>query len=290
MMAMPRVFIFLLGVICIISCTPRSKAGQKTAIKPMNLVVLLDLSDRLTTPEQVQRDTQLLHHIYRLFENRAKRQFYIQCKDRLQVLVMPQKSLPAGSIEGIESRLRILMPEVPLKERASFLKKNEVSFFNAIDSLYIAATGKRNASEYSGSDTWKFFDQYLRNYMVQDTGTINKVVVLTDGYLDFESLKDKKEKGCRYSYSGAIMRQARNNKNNYRLLFDSCGLIPVVFNQTNISVLAAEISPKLSFENEAVILETMWQSWIRDMHIGTSQVIRKSDLPEVKSILSRFIL
>jgi hypothetical protein len=288
MMHMPRVLAFLLGIIFIGSCTQHSKTEQKTAIKPMNLVVLLDLSDRLTTPEQVQRDTQLLHHIYRLFENRARRQFFIQSKDRLQVLVAPQKTLPAN-IENFESRLRILMPEVPLKERASFLKKNERIFFDAIDSLY-AAAGKRTASEYSGSDIWKFFDQYLRNYMVHDTGTINKVVVLTDGYFDFESLKDKKQQGCRYSYSGAIMRQARNSKNNYRQLFDSCGLIPVVFNQPNISVLAAEISPKLSFETEAGILEALWLAWVKNMHIAPSQVIRKSDLPEVKSILSRFIL
>ena len=283
-----RLFLWLPGILVLWGCSSRKADEKANAVKPLNLLVLLDLSDRLLTPGQVTRDTQLLRHIYHGFENRVRRQFFINSKDRLQLLVAPQRSLP-GVIERIEGKLRIYMPEVPIKERASYLRKQEATFFQQVDSLYTRALGNRNASSFSGSDIWKFFDQYLRNYLVLDTGTNNQVIVLTDGYFDFESLKDKKQTGCRYSYSEAIMRQARTGKTVYQQLFDSCGLLPVALNRPNVSVLVAEISPKNAYEQEAQLLEALWQSWIKTMRIAPSVVVQKSELQEVKNKVTQLL-
>lgn len=279
-----RLLIFLLILSC--ACTPRKPAIKQEKNKPLNLVVVLDLSDRLTIPGQINRDTILLHHIYRVFEQQVRSQSYINSQDQLQVLVAPQKNQPA-SVEAIENKLRVSMRELPIKEKVSFLKKNEPVFVQYIDSLYTSASG-RPASSFSGADLWKFFDQYLKNYLVGDTGTRNTVVVLTDGYFDFESLKDKKQEGCRYSYSEKIMQQARDQNGDFEQLFKECGLLPVPLNRHNVKIIIAEMTPKVTYAREEELLSALWQNWINTMHVPLSIIIKKTELEEVKRQLSSF--
>ena len=281
-----RLFPVLLSGILLLGCS--QKTNKAPTQRPLNLLVLLDLSDRLTTPEQINRDTQLLHHIYRLFHNRVRQQLYINSTDRLQILLAPQRSLPVQT-ENMETRLRVYLPDVPMKERAAFLRTHEPLFFSRIDSLYHIATTGRKPEAYSGSDIWKFFDQHLNLYLRRDTNAVNKIIILTDGYFDFELLKDKKQKGCRYSYSELLMRQARTGTIPLQQLFDSCGLLPVTLNQPNISVMVTEISPKTAGAGETRILKTMWGSWLKAMHIGSYQLAEKSELNEVKEQISTFI-
>lgn len=288
--------LLLLLIILSGACTKRKPSAEQKKEKSLNLIVLLDLSDRLTIPGQVNRDTVLLHHLYNVFEQRVRQQLYINSRDQLQVLVAPQKTQPAN-IESIENRLRINMHELPVKERSSFLKKNRSSFFQQIDSLYHTAA-ERPASSFSGSDIWKFFDQYLRNYLSPDTNTVNEVIILTDGYFDFESLKDKKQEGCRYSYSEKLMQKGRalNVPETivpeiiYEKAFDSCGLIPVRINQKNVGIILAEITPRNSFDRELELLESLWKSWYSTMGIAYMNIVRKGDMQTVKSLLSEFIL
>lgn len=288
--------LLLLFVLLSCACTKRKPSAEQKKGKSLNLIVLLDLSDRLTIPGQVNRDTVLLRQAYHAFEQHVRRQFFINSHDQLHVLVAPQKNQPAN-IEIFENRLRISMQELPVKERASFLRKNEPLFFRQIDSLYHAASGKP-ASSFSGSDIWKFFDQYLRNYLAPDTNTINKIIVLTDGYFDFESLKDKKQEGCRYSYSEKLMQKGRalNIPETvvpeviYEKAFDSCGLIPVRINQKNVGIMLTEITPRNSFDKELELLESLWKSWYNTMGIAYMNIIRKGDMQTVKSLLSDFIL
>lgn len=287
--------LLLLFVFFSFACTSKKKSSGQKKEKAHNIIVLLDLSDRLTLPGQVNRDTLLLRQIYTAFEERVRKQMYINAQDQLQVLVAPQRSLPAHT-ETIENRLRINMQEVPVKERSGFLKKKRPVFFQQVDSLYHAAA-QRPASSFSGSDIWKFFDQYLRNYLVPDTNTENRIIVLTDGYFDFESLKDKKQQGCRYSYSEKLMQKGRVPVPGnmapelfFQQIFDSCGLIPVHINQGNTGILVAEMTARNSYEYELELLEAMWSGWYNTMGIGYISFVRKNDVETVKRKLSQFII
>ena len=62
--------------------------------KPDQFIVVLDLSDRITRPGQIETDKQLIEKIFAEFDKRAKSHLLMNSKDRFQVYIAPQKGLP----------------------------------------------------------------------------------------------------------------------------------------------------------------------------------------------------
>jgi hypothetical protein len=251
--------------------------------------VLLDLSDRIMDARQQQRDKDLLAAVFTRFEAMARERQYIYCQNRLQVLALPQKNNPP-QLEALEQRLRLDFSKIHIKDRSNYLKKNGAVYTTAVDSMYALAGLGRRSSDYAGSDTWQFFRQYLPHYLSTDTLVQNRVIVITDGYLDFENLEHKKQEGCRYSFSSALMQDARSRGDRWRTVFDNgCGLLPVIFNQPNTQIMLLEMQPRNSFMYEKELLNYMWTGWTRQMNIGAVQFIQQPALEDGEKAVAGFL-
>jgi len=160
---------------------PVPKEANQLRVKS-NFIVLLDLSDRIIVqPDQLERDKEIIHHIYDVFENVVRENLYIKSRDEMKVVIAPQKGsgLPA---ENFEDRLYVNMDNINLVYRKSKEKERRDEYLAYIDTLYSEALFSSNPKDYYGADIWKYFYEDLRYDYVSDTLTKNFLFILTDGY------------------------------------------------------------------------------------------------------------
>jgi len=160
---------------------PVPKETNQVRIKN-NFIVLLDLSDRIIVqPNQLERDKEIIHHIYGVFENIVRENLYIKSRDEIKVVIAPQKGsgLP---VEIFEDRLYVNMDNINLVYRKSKERERRAEYLANIDTLYKEAIFSTNPEDYYGADIWKYFYEDLKYDYVSDTLTKNFLFILTDGY------------------------------------------------------------------------------------------------------------
>jgi len=158
------------------------KPKGKTIKSKHNYIVLLDLSDRLIVQDkQAERDKEIIKELYKLYENRVRRNLYIKSRDEIKVVMAPQKGSHL-SREVFEDRLYINMENIKNVYRKPKEKQRRDTFFANIDSLYKKAVFSDNPKNYDGADIWKYFYEDLKIDYAKDTLTQNFLFILTDGY------------------------------------------------------------------------------------------------------------
>lgn len=158
------------------------KPKGKTIKEKHNYIVLLDLSDRLIVQEkQAERDKEIIKELYKLYENRVKRNLYIKSRDEIKVVMAPQKGSHL-SREVFEDRLYVNMENIKNVYRKPKERQRRDEFFANIDSLYKKAAFSDNPKNYDGADIWKYFYEDLKIDYAKDTLTQNFLFILTDGY------------------------------------------------------------------------------------------------------------
>ena len=158
------------------------KPKQKSVKVKHNYIVLLDLSDRLIVQEkQPERDMEIIKELYKLFENRVKRNLYIKSRDEIKVVMAPQKGSRLRR-EVYEDKLYVNMENIKNIYRKPKEKQRRDAFFANIDSLYKQAVFSKNPENYDGADIWKYFYEDLKIDYAKDSLTQNFLFILTDGY------------------------------------------------------------------------------------------------------------
>jgi hypothetical protein len=163
-------------------CTPPIPDDARQIRTKKNIIVLLDLSDRIIVqPNQLERDKEIIHHIYNIFEKNVKENLYIKSRDEIKVVIAPQKgaNLPT---EIFEDRLYINMDKIKMVYRKSKEEERRANYLANLDTLYREAIFSSDPEDYYGADIWKYFYEDLRYDYVSDTLTKNYLFILTDGY------------------------------------------------------------------------------------------------------------
>jgi hypothetical protein len=164
------------------SCNAPAPPKKSTLKVKHNYIVLLDLSDRLIVQEnQPARDIEIIQGIYRLFENRVKKNLYIKSRDEIKVVIAPQKGSGLKS-HIFEDRLYVNMENINNMLRHKEEAKREQMFYANLDTLYKKAVFSKNPSDFYGADIWKYFYEDLNVDYSKDTLTKNFLFILTDGY------------------------------------------------------------------------------------------------------------
>lgn len=232
--------------------------------KNENYIVLLDLSDRLLTIDQVNRDKRLIQDIFARFEGIVRQKFIINSTDCFKVVIAPQQG---GIItETYEDELYISMAEFNIQQKRKQLETFKTNLPKVLDKLYADATkGRKLSRDFKGTDIWKYFNDFLINDVVNMHQ--NKLFVLTDGYFDFESNRFVGQLGNRTTDS-RVMNKLRNDSDwEKKLRSVNEGLIPVKKNFGKLSVCLLEIKPKFQNLNEQDLLVAVWQKWLSEMKI-----------------------
>lgn len=265
-------------------------AVKNTVSEDYNISLLLDLSDRISleknpnpTMEYYQRDLGYIKSVSEAFTQHLKSKRIRQINDKMQLFFNPEPLDPA--INTIAQNLRIN------------IDKNNASkeLLNSINSNYASQTSKIYESaikdnKYVGSDIWSFFDSKVTDQCIENKYR-NILIVLTDGYMFYESTVIKEGNRTTYITPELIRKNGLNTKDWDKKFNDQdFGFIKINDDLSNLEVLVLGINPDKKNPYEEKVIRAYWTKWFTEMKISHFE-IKNADLPSnMEKIIKDFIL
>jgi hypothetical protein len=182
--------IYIILTLFLISC--KNDETVKTEPKPTNYAIIIDLSDRILIPEQLDKDFYLIEKCFEKFEQKARQNLVLISKDRFSVKIIPQKGSPLN-IDHFQDLLQLNLDEIPVKDKNKCLLNLSKSLHGVLEKLKKDAIFDTRSTAYFGVDIWAYLHD--NGLEISKPKYENTVLVLTDGYFDFENqahvIKDK---------------------------------------------------------------------------------------------------
>lgn len=277
---MMKKIIFCLSIISTllinVGCNPDNSKGSVNQEKPLNITILLDLSDRLVQPNvnpgQETRDTAIINYIVGKFKSHALAGGkLLTSKDHLKVMFYPDPKIQ--QINVIAKNLDVNLAKLQPAEKKKKLMKMDSVFAESLDMIYTSTKKNQN---WVGCDIWGFFSDKKVDHFCMADSSRNIVFVLTDGYLYHKN--NMLEVDNQYSY---ILPQTLKVPNS-KLMVKRDGL-------ENLEVLMLEINPKdPSHLNK---IQTIIGEWLEGMGVqqGKYQVV-ETDMPNnIEDVIDYFL-
>lgn len=272
----PFVFIILF----LFSCSGSNSDRKEEKRVKHNFIVLLDLSDRLQNPNQIQRDKELISSAFYFFKSFVKQNMYIKSQDKFKVVIAPQQNDSKSELIELENLLRVNLEGLKISQKKKFVDSFEKELPTNIDKLYHLATINKNASsDFFGADIWQYFNEDLKTDI--DQNAINHLYIITDGYIYFENYNHTLKKANRYS-SFQFMSELRGNDWREKFKEADYGIIPTTQTYPNLQVVVLEIDPKGKFLNEYELVETIWIKWLNEMQIQRIEIQKVGPLDKIR--------
>ncbi len=263
-----------------------SSKKQKIATQ---YIVLLDLSDRISQDGQIETDKTIIKNLFQNFKKDVFKHLIMNSKDRFQICIAPQKYL--GFDKNLESdELTIDLSNFKSAEKLKKLTSYENLLGSKMDSLYDKAYKGKNPKNYQGSNIWQYFNEELPD--VTNEKYLTKLIVLTDGYFDFEkgNAEIKNDKGSTTTSFISKLRRHENwkevmKKENYCIL-------PINQSFKNLKICVTEIrSKEESNLNETEMLKYIWAQWLNSSLIDSNSytTINHGPITNSKTKIEQFI-
>lgn len=288
-----HLFTALLGAsLLLASCTAPAPPPAGPAPRD-SYVVLLDLSDRLLAPGQPARDTALLGQVCQAFLAGAARRQYAGSEDRLRVVVAEQASYPPA-VQALAQAPELFLDlgALPLTERRH-ARARVLALRRTVAALYAAAARGRRPADYAGAELWHYLAERLPyDFPAPDSAHADRccLLVLSDGYLDFEQYAGRRQQGNRYAstrFVAGLARQGRRWSQVWQA--GNYGLLPLPPRPAlaGVRTLVAEVNPHADYHLD--ILTRAWQQWFRESGLPTPQVLPRVALPTAREQVAEFL-
>jgi hypothetical protein len=242
----------------------------------LNIIVIPDLSRRITdtieNPKQIENDIMVLNAIWNSFVEYSK--LKQDTKDKLMVDVTDIDQAK-GQFSSIANMLQFdLTSHKGKSNRLYFTDEKNKQFQNALNELYKSAKDKP-----LGADYIFYFRRYLVNHLKKPTlydNYINKVIIITDGYLELEERQDYGG-GSRWNYTEINSKLYSSvNIGNIKNTITSLSLNIPKLNNIDLKytdILVCEVNErKIGKTKDFEILKTYWEDWFERMNANPSKI------------------
>jgi hypothetical protein len=272
---------FILLLLTLLLITSCGCEEVKTERKSINQIVLLDLSDRILVPEQLDKDFALIATAFKSFEKKARQNLVISSKDRFSIKIIPQKNSPLN-VNHYEDLLQLYLDETEVASKNKSLVSLSKALPTILENLKKDALYGKTSNAYFGVDIWAYLHD--NGMGLSKSGYENQILILTDGYFDFESqahvLKDKNQ----YTSTRFLNDLTTSNWKDIAASLQY-GLLPIHL-EKNTQWIVAGISGKKAND----ILQTekityFWEKWLKQSGVKQMGVILNSSKTEMSSSL-----
>lgn len=268
--------IFIVCITCVYSC-----GGNKTdatddvateQVKPWNISILCDLSDRITKEStgmsQVEKDIAVVSEIISVLKDKILKNKITQSEDKIKLYFYPSPS--DNSINMKSKQLDIDFSKIEKGKKRKVLQTIDSIFKESLTHIYKTSLEEK---KWIGCDIFGFFDTgKVQRYCVKD-GYRNILVILSDGFIFHKDNKIKN--GNKYSY---ILPQTLNVPNSELI---SCN--PIV---GDLDILFLEINANPS---QSKRINKILSKWFDEMN-KKKYLIEGTDLPSnTQVIISSFL-
>jgi len=150
--------------------------------------------------------------------------------------------------------------------------------------------------KYTGADIWSFFRDFAAQYMMISYWDVhngvfyqyaNKMVIITDGYLNFTPDIEKMRPPGTFMYINKL-----RNVNGWQNIFEKYALSPVNQQFINTDILMLEINPVNPTVNinEIEIIKKYWTAWFDKMKVQKVMIYQNSEpIQVIDQALRKFI-
>ncbi len=281
----------IVSILCLVflwilnGCSPNAPKAQSPQPKPLNIIVILDTSDRVSQKRQREKDIHIIEEIVKQFYNLVDpyiKKGGIIPPHRLTFVVPEQPRVPEP-LNELKNKLTIEAPRRRSGNLAFQQKRNEL--INAISELYDHV----QQHPQTGSDIWNWFRSQARSPLSRDHQ--NCITCISDGYLNFDSDIETNRPQGTYMRVGAL----RNDPEAVsKIKNGSEGLRPVGhFRDFNIKFLMLEIRLReedgIRHFQDFDIIQAYWETWLNTMGITDTQFFEQLDPGGLKNIIGNFI-
>lgn len=234
----------------------------------LNLIVIPDLSrriiDTLNNPSQIEHDKIIFKAVWSTFVEYSK--LKQDSKDRI-IVDVTDIDQAKGQFGNIANQLHFdLSSHSGKSNRLYFTQDKEAQFTKAIDELYSSA-----ASLPLGADYILYMRRYLSKHLKYPTlydDYVNKVIIITDGYLELEKRADYGRGSCwNYTEMNSQLYKATTNKDKKEAITRLTWNIPKAdIDLTNTEILVCEVNErKYSKGKDYEVLRAYWEDWFERM-------------------------
>ena len=267
---MKNIIVFIGVIISLSACSTNAETNVTTASND-NYVVVLDLSDRIIQiPDQVNIDTNAIRAVFEKFERAVQRNIVVKSKDKFAIRIIPQRqsSLPGNTFEN---NLSIDMGKYNAAEKLVKLNKFKADFSSTMSLLYRQAMLGNKGSDFAGVDIWQYLNEQINSDL--DARYNNKVLILTDGYFDFEDKAHGMSSNWHSTTTAPLLTQLKSANWKKDLAEKKLGIIPVQL-IVPAKWLICGIQPKASSKDllEAEKLSYLWVQWLQQS--GATQIAK----------------
>ena len=265
---------------------------------PKNIIIYLDLSDRLHRDKQIDTDKQLIKHTVEIFKEIVMSSYIngrLWSSDALSINFKP--SLKDSELA---SNLSIDFENVNNNKKVDlftnyFPKDKDPKLFNYIDKIYQLA--KNQHPNYPGSDFYEFLREDLPNLLKhkdnEDKLYENFLIVISDGYVYMSKQNPKREINKLGHLEGPRL-DALRNKSNWEDIYETnnWGMVSSGKEFSNLKVLGLQFYPDCIVNsmqprtnlrplkpciNEFEILKKFWSDWFEEMGVQNISLLKSRD-------------
>ena len=235
---------------------------------PLNIIVLLDLSDRISkekyseiAAQQVENDQINCEIIIEVFKRIVvKEEKLNRSKSMLRFLILEQQGF---QIDSEHKRKLLAFEENPIRTPANF-NRLENDVVKTITKLYDTIPDEPEV-KFTGADIWSWFRHEAEQYLHR--GYRNYIICLSDGYLDFnEEIQKEREKGT-YMVINEELRKSPDWEDKIRKEYK---MSPAQnFIDYRVQFLMVGIKDRLpdGSSRDRDIIESYWKFWLESMTI-----------------------
>jgi len=283
----PIATIIILIAAFISGCSRNEEIPQQQPT-PVNIEILLDLSDRVLLENQAMNDIELIKTVFTEYAKIVRQtNLIVNSKDKFRVAIAPQKNISYDPISYMNI-LYLDMGAIPMSLKRDSLESFEKHLGTKLESLYAECIkGKTKNEDFYGCDLWKYFNEQLPSDL--DSISTNVLIILTDGYFDFEDNPNVIHHGNRSTSTGFISKLRKMADPLDEFSKGNFGLIKPDKDYDHLNVVVMEITPKSDNLIEPEILKAIWSKWFHEMGINNCFLNLKGSLPKSRSQLKEFL-
>lgn len=254
--------------------------------KPLNVVMVLDLSDRLLNNRQFEADSAVLMTAFDNFYRHVQfNNLFIKSNDCFKVVVAPQNGTN-HAVNEILQQMHIDMAAIDMAKRKQRINAFKHKLPDLIKQLYKAAYKGSLAKNYAGSDIWQYANEQLNTDVL--VGYHNMVVFVTDGYMDFENANHAIQNNNKFTHTHFIKKLAGNNWQQMAIK-QQYGIIPVRHNWHGAKVLVVGFNSKQKNSlTELDKLHFFWKQWLQESGIRQAAFVNLTLLPKMVVLVNDF--
>lgn len=274
-----NIILFASILLLFTSCGCEEIKVEKQAV---NYIVLLDLSDRILAPEQLDKDFALIETTFKSFEKQARQNLVISSKDRFSIKIIPQKNSPLN-VNHYEDLLQLYLDETEVAAKNKSLVSLSKALPTILENLKKDALYGKTSNAYFGVDIWAYLHD--NGMSLSKSGYKNKILILTDGYFDFESQAHVIQDKNQYTSTRFLNDLTTSD---WKQISESqqYGLLPIHLDN-NTQWIVAGISGKKA--NDILQIEKItyfWEKWLKQSGVKKVGVILNSSKTDMSSKLS----